>query len=261
MPREATRLRGKQTSMSEEDRGAGMRTIALMKVIAQSGATFTLSELAARAALPPSSVHRLLQPLLRAGMVERAAGQAYRAGSEFLRMASSVLRQIDLAGLGRPILQRLWAQWEETCSLCAYKPASHVAVVVETIQTKHPLRFMIEPNTELSLTWGSLGRAILAALPDADIAAAIERPGIGPLSGQPLATAAEMADIIAVIRAQGFADYRNEQVDVAGVAASASPPRRAGCTPRWCRRWPKPSWLRRRNSRACWATAPDALMG
>ena len=203
----------------ESERGSGNRTIALLKLIAESGGTFTLSELALKGTLAPSSVHRLLQPLLQAGLIERAEGQSYRAGSEFLRIAFLVIRQVDASGLARPILRRLWTEWEETCSLCIYKPVTHAAVVVETIQTPHPLRFVIEPFAELSLTWGSLGRAILAWLPPADADAAMQRAGLGPLSGLPTATPDEMTKIIAEIRAQGFAHYRNDQVDAAGVAA------------------------------------------
>jgi len=203
----------------ESERGSGSRTIFLLKLIAESGGTFTLRELALKGSLAPSSVHRLLQPLLQMGLIERAEGQSYRAGSEFLRIAFLVIRQVDASGLARPILHRLWTEWEETCSLCVYKPVTHAAVVVETIQTPHPLRFVIEPFAELSLTWGSLGRAILAWLPPADAEAAIQRSGLGPLSGRPTAEPSEMAEIIAEIRSQGFAQYRNEQVDAAGVAA------------------------------------------
>lgn len=213
-------LEGRRRRISDDhDRGSGSRTIALLKLIAEGGGPFTLSHLAARASLPSSSVHRLLQPLVREGLVERAAGQSYQAGSEFLRIAALVIRQVDVGRLAHPILLRLWAQWEETSSLCLYKPDSHRAVVVETIQTPHPLRFVIEAFSEMSLTWGSLGRAILASLPPEAADAAIQRVGLGPLSGQPPPSAQEMAQIIAEIREQGFAQYRNEAIDAAGVAA------------------------------------------
>lgn len=203
----------------EHDRGSGSRTIALLKLIAESDGPFTLSQLAARASLPSSSAHRLLQPLVREGLVERTAGQSYQAGSEFLRIASLVMRQVDVGRLARPILQRLWGQWEETSSLCLYKPESQRAVVVETIQTPHPLRFVIEAFSEMSLTWGSLGRAIVAFLPAEAADAAIQRVGLGPLSGLPPPSAQEMVQIIDEIREQGFAQYRNEGIDAAGVAA------------------------------------------
>ena len=204
---------------NDQDRGSGSRTIALLKLIAESDGPFTLSQLAARASLPSSSAHRLLQPLVREDLVERTAGQCYQTGSEFLRIASLVMRQADVGRLARPLLQRLWTQWEETSSLCLYKPDSQRAVVVETIQTPHPLRFVIETFAEMSLTWGSLGRAILASLPPAVAETAMQRVGRGPLSGLPPPSAAEMAQIIAEIREKGFAQYRNEVIDAAGVAA------------------------------------------
>lgn len=203
----------------DHERGSGLRTIALLKLIAESDGPFTLSELAARASLPSSSAHRLLQPLVREGLVERTNGQCYQTGSEFLRIASLVMRQVDVGRLARPILQRLWAQWEETSSLCLYKPDSQRAIVLETIQTPHPLRFVIEAFSEMSLTWGSLGRAILAFLPPESADAAMRRVSLGPLSGLPPPTAQEMAEIIAEIRELGFAQYRNETIDAAGIAA------------------------------------------
>ncbi len=206
--------------MSEEkDRGSGMRSIALLKLIAESDSTFTLTNLASRASLPPSTVHRILQPFLHAGLVERSEGQAYAIGSEFIRIASLVLGRVDAGTLARPILRRLWSEWEETCSLCVYKPAKSIAVVMETLPTPHPLRFVIEPFTEISLSWGSLGQSILAALPATEAEVAMQQTGLGPLSGLPPATPSEMADMIANVRKQGFAYYRNEEVDAAGVAA------------------------------------------
>ena len=203
----------------EGGRGSGLRTISLLKLVAECDGPFTLGQLAERASLPASSVHRLLQPLLREGLVERTQRQSYQTGSEFLRISSLVLRNVDIGRLARPILRRLWEEWEETSSLCIYKPQGHFAVVLETIQTPHPLRFVIEQYSEISLSWGSLGRAILASLPPQAVAAAVRRPGLGPLSGLPPPSLGEMARIVDDIQREGFANYRNEELDAAGVAA------------------------------------------
>ncbi|MBN8829729.1 MAG: IclR family transcriptional regulator [Sphingomonadales bacterium] len=203
----------------DRDRGSGIRTVALLRLIAEGKSSFTLSDLADRAGLPRSSVHRLLQPLLQGGLVERAGGQAYRVGAQFLRISALVMRQADVGRLARPVIQELWAQWEETCSLCIYSPAGQIAIVAETLQTPHPLRFVIEPLEELSLAWGSLGRAILAFLPEEEALAALSRPGIAPLSGLPNPSAEELVDILSEIRSSGIARYRNEVFDAAGVAA------------------------------------------
>ncbi len=206
--------------MSEhQPRGSGARTIALLKLVAEIGGTFTLSELAARAGVPPSSVHRLLQPLVQSGLVERAHGQAYQIGDEFLRMAALVMQKSDIRSIARPILQQMWAQWQETCSICRYRPQGKRALVLDTIQTPNPLRFVLEPFTEISLVWGSLGRAILAFLDECEIEEALNQPGVGPLSQLPAPSKDEMRKELARIRRQGYALYLNSEIDLAGIAA------------------------------------------
>jgi len=202
-----------------KERGSGARTIAVLKLVAESGSSFTLSELANKADLPPSSMHRLLQPLLRGGLVERGQGSAYRPGRELFRLASMVLRQIDYNVAARPFLRELWEKWQETAIFCLYRPVEHSAQVVEMIETPHPLRHVIEPFTELSLLWGSLGRSILAHLPPDDVAAASTSSGKGPITGRRVLHTEELDAELERIRLCGLSSYRSEEADLAGLAA------------------------------------------
>lgn len=205
--------------MKEARQGSGARTIALLKILAEHSGALTLSELAEGADVPASSVHRLLQPLLREGMVERGEGQSYQIGREFLRLAGLALKQVELGTLARPILRELWEVCGETCAFCVYKPRVRKAHVVEVVETANPLQFVLEPFAELSLTWGSLGRAILAFLPEAEIAAAVAAAQPSPFTGAPPPGRAELLPVLAETRRQGYAYYRSESLDVAGVAA------------------------------------------
>jgi DNA-binding IclR family transcriptional regulator len=205
--------------MAETGSGTGPRLIALLQLIAEGGRGFSLKELAARANLPPSSVHRLLQVLTRAGMVERGPHQSYGPGRELHRMASLLRARFDLSRTARPFLERLWTEWQETCALCLFNPTSRTGSIVDVILTTHPLRFAVEIGMELALPWGSLGQAMLAHLPAQDVAAVLDVATVGPLSGRPLAPRAEVLAGLERIRAQGYADYFDPKFDVAGVAA------------------------------------------
>jgi DNA-binding IclR family transcriptional regulator len=205
--------------VTEARQGSGARTIALLKILAEHSGASTLSELAEGADLPASSVHRLLQPLLREGMVERGEGQSYQIGREFLRLAGLALKQVELGALARPILRDLWEVCGETCAFCVYKPRLRKAHVVEVVETANPLQFVLEPFAELSLTWGSLGRAILAFLPEAEVAGAVAAALPSPFTGAPPPGRAELLPVLEETRRQGYAYYRSESLDVAGVAA------------------------------------------
>jgi DNA-binding IclR family transcriptional regulator len=204
---------------SKAPRGSGDRLVYLLKLIAGGAPQFSLGELAERAGLPPSSVHRLLQVLLRSGFVERGAGQSYRAGRELHRLASQLVAGFDLVRSARPFLEALVSQWHETAVLCVYSPISRTATIADVVVTPHPLRFAVERGVEISLPWGSLGHAILAFLSDGEIEVVLRECTVGPLTGRPRSTRAKMHEELALVRERGFARYYDPRYDIAGIAA------------------------------------------
>lgn len=200
--------------------GSGPRMLELMKLIAKGPRDFTLSELASRAGLAPSSTHRLLQVLVRAGIVERGHHQRYHAGREFFLMAADLRAQFDLRRLARPYLQQLWSQWNETTALCLYSPSSNKGVIADVKMTNHPLRFAVEIGMEIELPWGSLGKAILAHLTENTVDEVLNSVTVGPISNRHLPSRDEIFAELAVIRAAGFAQYFDLNYDVAGTASA-----------------------------------------
>jgi DNA-binding IclR family transcriptional regulator len=203
----------------DETEHAGGRVLKLLQCVAEGEREFALKDLVARTGLAPSTTHRLLGFLVQADMVERAGPKAYRLGPEIFRIASLILQKFDLHKLARPLLHELWTQWQETCSFCLYKPSTRSAVVVETIRTPHPLQFVVEPHTEISLAWGSMGRSILAHLPNEDVDAVLALDRRGPISGKRLPTRRNMRQDLERIRQRGYAVYEDKELDIAGVTA------------------------------------------
>ncbi|WP_423603559.1 IclR family transcriptional regulator [Sphingomonas sp. MS122] len=199
-------------------RGAADRLAYLLKLVAAGPPQFTLGELAVSAGLPASSVHRLLQALLRSGLVERGHGQSYRPGRELHRLASQLVAGFDLVRCARPLLEELVEQWQETAVLCTYSPVMHAAVIADVVMTPHPLRFAVERGGEIQLPWGSLGHAILAFLPQGDAEAIMRQATVGPLSGRPRSSRKELEMELRQIRDRGYARYFDPRYDIAGIA-------------------------------------------
>lgn len=205
--------------MNQAPRGSGERLIHLVKLIAAGPHNFALGEFAVRAGLPASSVHRLLKILERTGLVERGSGQTYKPGRELHRIASQLVSRFDLARSARPLLHDLVDRLNETAVLCAYSPSARRAMVAEVVLTPHPLRFNIEKGLEISLPWGSLGRAVLAFLPKSEIEMVLRTEHSGPLTGRPRPARDALEAEFAHVREHGFARYCEPQFDLAGVAA------------------------------------------
>jgi DNA-binding IclR family transcriptional regulator len=164
-------------------------------------------------------VHRLLQVLVRSGMVERGPGLTYHPGRELTRLASQLVSRFDLVGSARPLLDRLVGDWQETAVLCTYSPAERKAFIAAVAHTPHPLRFSVEEGVEISLPWGSLGRAVLAFLAPGEIEAIIRGARVGPLTGRPRPPRGELEAELAAIRQSQFSRYYDPNIEIAGIAA------------------------------------------
>ncbi len=199
--------------------GSGARTISLLRCIAESPPEFGLKDVAQSAGLPPSTVHRLLQVMLKWDIVERAGTQQYRAGRELFRIASLLLRNFDAHKIARPFLRSLWNDWQETAVFCLYKPGAHTAMVAELIPTPHPVRLVMDQFQEILLPWGSLGRAILAQLPPDEIEAILAGAGTAPVSGRPLPPRRKLMQELDAIRERGVATFEDAESDRAGLSA------------------------------------------
>lgn len=205
--------------MPNPPRGAADRLAYLLKLIASGPSRFSLGDLSDRAGLPPSSVHRLLQALVRSGLVERGLAQSYRPGRELHRLASQLVANFDLVRVARPFLDALVTQWHETAVLCIYSPTQRKAIIADVADTPHPLRFAVARGGEISLPWGSLGRAILAHLPASETEAILREARVGPLTGRPRSARQEVIAELAAIRDEGTARYFDPRYDIAGIAA------------------------------------------
>ena len=206
-------------AVTKKRHGAGPRMLELLRCIATGEREFALKELADTAGLPASTAHRLLDYWVQWDLLERGGPKAYRMGPELFRLASLVTQKFAVNRAARPWLERLWKQWQETVSFCLLSPSSRTMTVAESIPSPHPLKYDLVVHSVIPLAWGSLGRAILAQLPPADIEAVLAHDDRGPLSGKPLPPRAELHRELSRIRSRGFALYYDPVVNVAGVSA------------------------------------------
>ncbi len=180
------------------DTGTVARAVAVLRAVAESGDGTQIKRISADLRLPASTVHRLLDLLIREGMVERdEEAPTYRAGREFLRLSSVVASRHPLQAIAAPLLEQAVAALNETAYLCLYLPREHRLTFAAHVESTHPLGYRVRSHEPQTLLTGASGRSILAFLPPDEVGAVFAREGLaGPVDAAP---------DLAAIRARGYA--------------------------------------------------------
>lgn len=186
--------------------GTVSRAIAVLREVAEAGGDVQIKDLAGRLALPPSTVHRLLELLAQEGMIERdAAARTYRAGREFFRLASLVAGKQPVRGYALPLLEEAMHACDETAYLCLYLPDETKMTFAAAVEAPHPLGYRIRQEMPLSLLTGASGRSILAHLPQEVLERALEKEGRDADVRRAIGTRRDLEQDLKRIRARGYA--------------------------------------------------------
>jgi IclR family acetate operon transcriptional repressor len=160
------------------------RSLALLELLAGRPEGLTFSEIAGALALPRSSAHGLLQTLRSRGYVEAEEGQGrerqFRLGLRVAELGAAYLR-----GRGRGLLERARAAVGE---LAARSGAAARLAVLDGLETlylhaeegEHDVRLASPAGRRLPAHATAEGKALLAGLPDAEVARRYRAAGLAP---------------------------------------------------------------------------------
>lgn len=158
----------------------GDYTISAVKRFAQICSLFSVqdgelevAEIARRTAIPRRTLPRILAMLVERNYLESKGQTAYGLGPAWLHLARLKRERLDLRGAALATMQRLRPSLNETYILGVRKEDKRV--IIECMVSTQAVRRVSHVGFEASLHVGSAGRAILAGLPDDEIAAYLRR--------------------------------------------------------------------------------------
>ncbi len=164
----------------------------------------TLTELALALGMPASSVHRLLATLQRHGLVAfDEAAQHWRIGVEAFRIGSVFLTRANVVDAAREPMRRLVEATGETANLAIADGAE--MVFVSQIETSHPIRAFFRPGARGPMHASGAGKALLAALPWAEVERLLTGAGLPEYTERTLTTPQALRAALETVRAQGWA--------------------------------------------------------
>lgn len=190
----------------------------VMEQLADADGPITITDLAQRLGLAPSTIHRILATLAAEGMAVRVPSQRrYRAGPGLARLARRSLQDnVRLAEAARPVLHRLTAESGETSQLTVLDGQDTVAI--DHVDSPQPVIVHHPAGSRVPAHATAVGQAILAHLPE--VAAKIARDGLVAHTPRTIVDPAAFVAELELIRTRGYATNVGQlHPETAGVAA------------------------------------------
>lgn len=162
----------------------------------------TVSELARISGLSRAAVRRILLTLAQLGYAEDT-GRSYRLKTRVLKLGFSYLSSTSLPSIAQPVLEHLTETLHESSSLSVLD--GDQIVYLARSATKRVMSVGLSVGSRLPAYCTSMGRILLAALPDAELEAFLNRADLKPLTPKTVTNKTVLAEIIRRIRADSFA--------------------------------------------------------
>jgi IclR family KDG regulon transcriptional repressor len=206
------------------------RAAVIMDRLGQFPQGLSVGEVAAETGLAKGTVHRLLSSLVYFDFVRQdARTRRYQLGFKLVDLGNRLLNQIDLRDDARPYLLALAEEVQETVHLVVRDQAD--ALYIDKVAL-HPeslgLQMVSRIGARTALHSSAVGKILLAALRDDEVAAIIAQRGLARQTDKTIVAPDELYKHLATIRRQGFAvdDEENEK----GIRCVGAPIRDAdGC--------------------------------
>lgn len=195
------------------------RTVEVLELLARAADPMTLSEIHRELAYPKSSLFVLLRTLVGRGWVETdRRGTGYSIGVRALLVGTSYLDQDPVISAATRVLDELRAEVNETVHLARLDGAD--VVYLASRESAHHLRLTSRVGRRLPAHATSLGKALLAQRPDADVLALLPDPLPAITANTRTDRPGLLADLAAT-RERGYAAERGENTAGLGCFAVA----------------------------------------
>lgn len=201
---------------------AARSTLRIIRYLAAHSGPVRAATIARELTLPRSSVYQLLQVLQREGFVVHSPEhQGFALAPLVGEIGSSVLASNALARLGTPVLERLIA--ETGLPVVAHLGLLQHADVVyaSKVAAARAPAVVTSIGVRLPAHLTATGRAMLAALPDAQFAAIYPNPDLPLRTTKGPSSVTELSELLAQARERGWATEDGD-IDLAYASVAAA---------------------------------------
>jgi IclR family pca regulon transcriptional regulator len=198
------------------------RGLAVIRAFDAEHRDLTLSEVARATGLTRAAARRFLLTLVELGYVHVDGGR-FSLRPRVLELGFAYLSSLSLPEVAQPHMEELVAQINESSSISVLDDTD--IVYVARVPTRRIMSITLAVGTRLPAYATSMGRVLLAALPDAELDERLARIDVRPLTKRTVKGRDALRRELEAVRGQGYAVVDQELEE--GLRSGAVPIRDA----------------------------------
>jgi IclR family pca regulon transcriptional regulator len=194
------------------------RGLAVIRAFDAHHSELTLSEVARACDLTRAAARRFLLTLVDLGYV-RSDGRLFALSPRVLELGYAYLSSLTLPEVAEPHLESLVAEVRESSSVCVLDGDD--VVYVARVPTSRIMTVAINVGTRFPAYATSMGRVLLAGLPDEELEKYLDRVRIIPFTLRTLSTVKALRSELLKVRTHGYSIVDQELEE--GLRSLAAP--------------------------------------
>ena len=183
------------------------KAMRILEALAVPDGPHRLMDVAERAAVPRSTAYRVLATLTAEGFAENCGDGRYGVGGRLGGLGAQIVSAVS-AGVG-PALRRLQEGAGGNTVHLAVRVGDH-AVYLHKVDSDKPYEMRSRVGNQLWLHCTSIGKAILATMPDDEVRALLRRTGMAARTPHTLTDEDLLLKDLAGVRRRGYAEDHEE---------------------------------------------------
>jgi IclR family KDG regulon transcriptional repressor len=141
------------------------KSLAILDLFLTVKNELSIDELATLSGINKSTTRRIIMTFIDYDFVKQPPKKGkYSLGMKFLDFSQTIKKNIPFVDIAEPFLTQLGQKADETAAMAIWNERD--AIICLSTQPNHPLKVSIHDGTMRMLHQSSLGKAILAGLPD-----------------------------------------------------------------------------------------------
>jgi DNA-binding IclR family transcriptional regulator len=173
-----------------------------MNLFNESESRLSLGEISRRLDIPKSTAHNLLNTLLSQSYIEKVEGDQYALGTAPLALTQNIRVNVEIRDPAAPILRKLADYTHETVYL-TIKDGDY-ALYIYAVESPQRLLARTAIGDRVPLHCTSVGKAILAYLPEDEIESITERVGLPSFTENTLDNLDDLNEELAKTRQRSY---------------------------------------------------------